>query len=501
MAATRATTPYAGALVTLAPLARPPEWLTAVMTPERLTASLRRHLPTQVAGRSLVEGARTERVRVRDGRWQVRCRATVSDPYGRLRQLTLAGTLTPPDGSQTAAAGVPDDHPGTARPRLVPGTRLRLADLGLDLTVQEPEAPDPELPVVADLLDPERAARLIETALAAERPGTELDVVEAWVLRQKLGSRCTVGYRVRYRTFAPGLPDRLVAKAYTDDTGARAHEAMTALDRPARAWPFLAEPLGYLPDRRVLLQGWVDGDRTLKELTHQSLVHTDPELAAAVRRALLRSARALAQLHRSGASYGAVKPFSEVLAKTRAEVLDAAASTPELAAGLGPVLDALAEADLRHPADDVVPSHGAFRPAQVLVAPDGVALVDLDGAGAAEPARDLGQFGGGLDSLGVADVETVGGDLPALLTDRLRLLDDYGELFLTGYGGLTGATRSRAHLWQALELVESVLHAWTHGRPERAAARTALLAHHLNRGLPGAVGSDRVVRERAVQVG
>lgn len=492
MARSGAHTPYADALAAVDRLAGPPGWLEAMTDPRRVTDAVRRRL----AGSGVtVEGARTERVRVRSGRWTVRCLVTLSDGQGGLTPLSVSGVLT--SGSPPLpAAGAPSNHlPGTARPGLVPGARLRLPELGLDLTVDEPEAPDPELPVVAELLDHERAGRLLARALGARAP-RGVDVLEAWVLRQKLGSRCTVGYRLAGG--GTGLPERVVAKAYADDTGARAFRAMSALE--ASRTGFLAQPLGYLPDERVLVQEWVDGDTTLKELVHRALSSGDPLVLGAAEAGLVRSGRALSGLHRSRATYAPARPFDEALARVRSELLEAATLAPELAAGLGPVLDALAETDLRHPPGSLVPSHGSFRPAQVLVAASGVSIIDLDGAGLAEPGQDLGQFLGGLDSLGVTDLEGRDDLPPAAVTRRVRALDDLGLLFLAGYGRADPATLVRAHLWQALELVVSVLHAWTHGRPRRAAARTALLRHHLARG-PAVVGSDRVVRQRPVQVG
>jgi len=164
------------------------------------------------------------------------------------------------------------------------------------------------------------------------------------------------------------------------------------------------------------------------------------------------------------------------------------------------VLDALAEVDLRHPPGAPVPSHGSFRPAQVLVGGSGVTVIDLDAAGLAEPGADLGTFLGGLDSLGVSDLEAAG-DLPrGALQRRARLLDDLGSMFLAGYGRVDRPTLVRTQLWQGLELVTSVLHAWTHGRPAGADSRSALLRHHLARS-SAVLASDGVLRQGAVQLG
>ncbi len=497
MAGPASTTPYAEALAAVAALAGPPAWLHAVTSPERVTEALRRQLaPVGVT----VEGARTERVRVKGGRWTVRCLATLGGGDDALATVALTGTVSPPGGAaaapETAAAGGLADHPpGTARPGLVPGTRLRLPDLGLDLAVVEPEAPDPELPVVPDLLDHGRAAVLLARALGARAPA-RLEVLEAWVLRQKLGSRCTVGYRIG--PVCDGVPDRVVAKAYADDTGERCYAAMTALTVARHG--FLAEPLGYLPEERVLLQGWVDGDTTLKELLQRSLSAGDPTVAVAAETGLVRTGRALSHLHRGVASYAPARPYAAALARVRAELAEASATAPELAAGLGPVLDALAEVDLRHPPGAPVPSHGSFRPAQVLVGGSGVTVIDLDAAGLAEPGADLGTFLGGLDSLGVSDLEAAG-DLPrGALQRRARLLDDLGSMFLAGYGRVDRPTLVRTQLWQGLELVTSVLHAWTHGRPAGADSRSALLRHHLARS-SAVLASDGVLRQGAVQLG
>ena len=87
------------------------------------------------------------------------------------------------------------------------------------------------------------------------------------MVRYKPGSRCTIVYRMDYGG-APG-PDPLVVKTHQGDKGRTAWEAMRALWASPVAHDglvILAEPLAYLPDDRVLVQGPVPGTRTLKDL-------------------------------------------------------------------------------------------------------------------------------------------------------------------------------------------------------------------------------------------
>ena len=145
-----------------------------------------------------------------------------------------------------------------------PGWRGYLSDLRLQLEV---EVADAALPALPTLVDADEAAMFLQGVL--RDAGHDVDVAGCVpdVVRYKPGSRCTIVYRMHYRG-RPG-PDPLVAKTHQGDKGRTAWEAMQALwERPVArdGVVILAEPLAYLPEDRVLVQGpagalgWVERD-------------------------------------------------------------------------------------------------------------------------------------------------------------------------------------------------------------------------------------------------
>jgi hypothetical protein len=247
----------------------------------------------------------------------------------------------------------------------------------------------------------------------------------------------------------------------------------------------LAEPLAYLPEDRVLVQGPVPGDRTLKDLARAALTEAAaggsaralPELRAA----LSRTAEALAALHGSGARYGRTATLEDELAEVREVVDRLAATVPQLAGAADPLLERLAGRCADVPADPVVSAHHDFRPAQVLLHEDRVGFIDFDGSCRAEPALDVGRFRGKLRDIGISAFCAAGralDDGPAL--DRqLGLLDRLCDDFLTDYRRQAPVTPERVVLWETTDLLTAVLHAWTKVRTARLGPRLALLRHAL----------------------
>src|SRR5262249_59720614 len=92
-------------------------------------------------------------------------------------------------------------------------------------------------------------------------PGPRLESWAAKIMRYTPGSRCTVLYRLTYPAGLAegrGWPELVVAKTYKGGKGKHAYAGMRALwDSPFRrqGGVTLAEPLAYLPDLNVLVQG------------------------------------------------------------------------------------------------------------------------------------------------------------------------------------------------------------------------------------------------------
>jgi Ser/Thr protein kinase RdoA (MazF antagonist) len=346
------------------------------------------------------------------------------------------------------------------------------------------EEADAGLPALPSLVDADRAADLLQRSL--RRAGHDLAVAGCVpdVVRYKPGSRCTIVYRVQYRDGAAG-PDPLVVKTHQGDKGRTAWEAMRALwDRPvARDGDvILAEPLAYDPDQRVLVQGPVPEERTLKDLAREALTDASTGGPAStledLRAALVGTAGALAALHTSGAEYGRPATWEEELAEVREVVGRLAITVPQVGAAADPLLSRLVAVSSSVPPDPPVSAHHDFRPAQVLLHDGRIGFIDFDGACRAEPALDLGRFRAKLRDIGVSAFGSSGLPLEGPPFERhLRLVDELCEDFLAAYRRHAPVTAGRVVLWETTDLLTALLHAWTKVRTARVAPRLAVLRH------------------------
>ena len=158
--------------------------------------------------------------------------------------------------------------------------------------------------------------------------------------------------------------------------------AFTHLDGRARAGdgPLVPAPTAVVERLGLVVLPAVEG-RALHALVF------DPDIPPSAQTDACRTAgRAVARLHGGPAPASRVSPLDDV-----AEAEQEAGALLAIDAGLGghwtAALAALAAVDAGEA--EPVPSHGALRTDQILVTPDGPALLDLDGFCAARPARDL----------------------------------------------------------------------------------------------------------------
>jgi hypothetical protein len=417
----------------------------------------------------VLHGVEAGRLRLKGDVWMARYEVTVGAGDGDRRTVALLGRLRRP-GTVAGPAGGPKVGLGEA------GWEVTLPELGLVLEVEHEDA---ELPFLADLTDPERAGPLLEASIRAggAYPDLQLAGCTAEVMRYKPGSRCTVLYRLRFPdgVASDGWPEAVVAKTYHGDKGRNAWEGMRALwaSPVARGDVVrLAEPLAYLDDARVLVQGPGAEETTLKELVRQRFTPgaIDPDQLDAL---VLRTADGLAALHTSGAWHGEVVTLDDELAEIREVVDRLAVSLPELADGAAALLAAVEDAAGRHPADPAVPSHLSFRPAQVLVADEGISFIDFDGFGRAEPALDLALFRATVKSVAMGACAP---DEHDAALDRLEAMTD---AFLDRYRRQAPVSVARVALWEALDHLTRVLHCWTKVQPRRVGPALATLERHL----------------------
>lgn len=455
-----------------------PEWLAQVMAPGRVADALRRSVPEVADGRLELTGADVDRLRAKGEDWLVHCRVgVVAD--GEPSEVVLIGRLlapSVPEPPAEATAGDPAVSFGE------PGWRTWLPELRLLLEV---EVADAALPALPSLVDAELAAGVLQQALRDAGHDVEVAGCEPDVVRYKPGSRCTIVYRMSYRG-TPG-PDPLCVKTHQGDKGRTAWEAMSALWAAPVATSgvlTLAEPIRYEPDERVLVQGPVPEERTLKELARQALDQAAvgaPDAAALLdelREMLSRTAVALAALHTSGAEYGRVATWDEEGEEVREVVARLAGTIPHIGTAADPLLARLDAVHATVPADPLVSAHHDFRPAQVLLHEGRIGFIDFDGACRAEPALDLGRFRAKLRDIGISAWSAAALPLEGEPLERhLALLDDLCDGFLAEYRRHATVSTDRVVLWETTDLLTALLHAWTKVRTARVLPRLAVLRH------------------------
>jgi hypothetical protein len=461
------------------PPAVPPAWLSAVADPGRVAAALRDLLgggPGE-PGADLPGHGRTDLrcelldLRARGTTWRVRYRVVVESGPGAGSSVVLVGDVDP--GTLGGMLGRTDaaDVPAGAGPvavevaratgRLGTGSwRAWLPPLGLALRT---EVADRRLPAAELLLDPATAAPLVERVWRSrDASGPRVDGCAVRFARYVYGARCTVVLDLQLAGAGPE-PVVVVAKAHPDGAGAAVDAAMRAL----WATPLadgdvvrIAEPLGYLPDPGVLLQGAVPGDRSVRELLAGVAAGGDPDHAEEV---LRRVADGLVALHGCGIGDAPLRTWADDVVRVRRTATRVAPGWPAAAEEVLVALEALdrAAAGTRS-AGGPRPSHGAFRPSQVLVDGDRVAFVDFDGFCLAEPERDLGRFCKAMRKIVLARTAT-GSD-----ADRARAVgraERLVEVLLSRYADGAPLSVERVAAWEALDEVA--------GRAHRAATLRA----------------------------
>jgi aminoglycoside phosphotransferase (APT) family kinase protein len=307
-------------------------------------------------------------------------------------------------------------------------------------------------------------------------------------MRNKPG-RCTVRYQLEYPGHADARwPNPIIAKTYTKDKGQNAYTAMRKLwDSPLSRGDVvaIAEPLAYVPEHKVLVQGPVRGAGDLKDLLRSALRAGTPEANAELHAITRKSAAGLAALHHSGARHGELVTWEDELAEIRGELAKLSASISWFANVVEPLLAQLESTSAAYPADAALPAHRSFRPQQVLLDHGNVGFIDFDGFCLAEPALDIALFRSTIKEMGIntspSDKQKEF-DYPSQQARQARLdeLNTICDLFLDEYARLAPISRQRVALWEALDLLTVVLRCWSKVKPHQLANAIVLLESHLS---------------------
>jgi aminoglycoside phosphotransferase (APT) family kinase protein len=154
-------------------------------------------------------------------------------------------------------------------------------------------------------------------------------------------------------------------------------------------------------------------------------------------------------------------------AQTRESIEELSVAIPQLGLAGHPFMKRLSSLEASSQPDPLVPSHGTFRPAQVLMYHGEIGFIDFDSCCKAEPAKDLGLFLCAFLRAGMATVSFDDMEINSDLSDAARLarferLIAVSERFLDEYEHhATPVNRQRVALFEALELFILILHAWT----------------------------------------
>lgn len=425
------------ALVTTLRTAALPTWLLPALDPAAVRAELRPRIGEVVPDALDLAEVRLQDVRARRS-WALRFEADVVTSDGARTVVLVAERPLP--GAE------PTPRPGAV---LLPGSGLSVVAAGND----------PGLPALPTLMDPQSARPVIESALRTRGlPVVGLETPGSRLVRYKPGHRATVVHDLAYSPDGdPSWPRRIITKTYSDDGGSSTEEWMRALwhsELGGKDLPRLAEPLGYLPEHRTLLQRAIPGDRTLADLV------TDPTAPpGSLEAALQRTADALVALHSSGVSTGPPRTATAELDTTRRLLGRLAPSMPSAILADAETFAGWLQARMGRPPERTVPVHGAFRPAQVLLDGARPGFLDFDGFGQGEAALDTSRF--------VAKLVELAGD-----RSRGREL---AHTFLDRYRSEAPLPAERTTLWLVLDLFAGSVRCWYRAQHARAQVLLSLL--------------------------
>ena len=452
-----------------------PDWLHAATNPKRVAAAIAGAVPEIMAGDLAIADCDIGHVRIKRDVWTGVYTLTMTE-----RQcVALRGTIIPPGHPEPEITPSATQHPfGSERWQCyLPELRLKL----------EPQPPDAALPSLPILTDPEQARALLEQSIRAAGPAyhdLHIQRCVPKIMRYTPGSRCTILYRLEYSsdpTASHNWPDIVVAKTYKGGKGKHAHAGMRALwESPFRraGGVTLAEPLAFLPDLNVLVQGPIREEQTLQEMIESAVRAGTPEALEELYGFVRKAAAGLAGLHRSEVRFGAVRTWEDELAEVRSVVDDLSSAIPSIAEAAAPLLTWLESCAVAQPSDPIMTVHGTFRPGQVLIYQGEIGFIDFDSFCQAEPSLDLSLF---LRRTKDIVLSVMDGDASDI--ERATLLaqaEAICEVFLSEYEQHVPVSRQRIALWEALDLFTLVLHSWTKVKPERLDNAMLALERHLH---------------------
>ncbi len=254
---------------------------------------------------------------------------------------------------------------------------------------------DLALPALIEATQPD-GGRLVTPFLSECQNGATLVQTHVELLHYRPGTRCVVKLTVQLSGVADTPQQRVVfAKLFADDRGATIYRDMQTLWAVSRRSGCLRlpEPLGYDPERRMLVMAEALGERDLN-VWIKCLEKNQPLPAGAdlsrLERCMAVVAEALSELHRSGIHPAASLTFHDALTGAWQGLELIRPGHPELAQDIEHVLERLQRCTPHH--ELLVPCHGGFRHKQLVGNDEYLTLIDWDGLTMAHPALDAASF-------------------------------------------------------------------------------------------------------------
>jgi hypothetical protein len=457
-----------------------PPWLATALDVDQVMMALNRHVPEFASGALTLRDCAIDQLHLKDtnGEWGRNWMLTVADADGE-RLIPIRVKLVAP--------GLPPiDQPATTLPLESSDWHCWLPEVGL-LCKRGRFKKDKELPSLKALTDAEQARLLLKQALRAQSPGYEQVSIRSCtpeVLLNKPGKSAIIRYKLDYGSEGTeqGWQHIVILKLYSDDIGRNTFDGMRAVWNAGlrtSAEVRVPEPLAYLADQQATLMGSVPEERDLEKLLNALLLSDDPAAQAELHEVFHATGVALAAFHRCGGTVDGTTTWNQGFAEAAQQLIYLRVPFPKPIADVDRLVERLYALEAAVPADPLVPSHGAFRPEQVLLANQQISIIDFDYCCMAEPAFDIALFRATTMDNGLYDERIRPRDEAEVELRRMRI-DALNESFLAAYESHAPVSRQRVALWEATFYFNDSLQCWTKPRPNDPRLVVSLLERQLH---------------------
>jgi hypothetical protein len=292
-------------------------------------------------------------------------------------------------------------------------------------------AGDPQMPFLAQALDPQEVRRQLEQPSAClAGPDTPIDLRAIRVVRHKPGRRCLIEYDlVIERRGAPPEALTLVGKAKARGLDEPSYQVLAALwvaefGAESHDGVSVPEPIGTLPAFQMWLQRKVRGTLATRLLVDAG--------GSALARRIVEAAH---KLHQAGIPPHRRHTMADELRILHERLARVAQMEPRWEPRLDRILDACDRLGADTPERQTCGIHRDFYPDQVIVSGSCLYLLDLDLYTAGDPALDIGNFIGHLTELSLRTL----GDPQGLADREAAMAERFAELAGAATLGAVGA--------------------------------------------------------------